>query len=159
MTTITIYTDGACTNNGKANALAGWGCILTNEQGKRLELAGPLEGDPQTNQRAELMAAIKALQQLKKPSTVELYTDSQYLKMGCSEWLEDWKARGWKTSSKKPVKNADLWQELDRLLALHTVSFRWIEGHSGHLGNEQADTLATQGAAGLRVKRRSTVPS
>ncbi|XDY96555.1 ribonuclease H [Pseudomonas benzenivorans] len=118
-------------------------------------MAGPLEGDLQTNQRAELTAAIKGLQQLKKLSNVILFTDSEYLQKGCSEWLEAWKRNGWKTSSKKPVANADLWQELDRLLSLHQVTFRWVRGHSGHQEHNRADALATQGAAGQRVKRRS----
>src|SRR5690606_12669265 len=107
---------------------------------------------PTTNQRMELTAAIQGLQALKKPSQVELVTDSQYLRKGCLEWLKQWKARGWRTAAKKPVQNEDLWQQLDALLQLHSVSIRWVKGHSGHPLNELADTLARLACEGETVR-------
>jgi ribonuclease HI len=152
---IVIHTDGACSGNGMENARGGYGAILRNPQGKTLEIAGPLEGHPQTNQRAELTAAIKALEALRRPCVVELYTDSQYLQKGATEWLRDWKARDWKTSSRSPVKNADLWENLDKLMTIHHVSIHWVKGHSGSPDNDRADYLADMGASGKTITRRT----
>ena len=103
-------------------------------------------GEPETtNNRMELTAAIKALEALKEPCEVELYTDSKYLMHGITEWLNGWKARGWKTSAKKPVKNKDLWQSLDLLVDGHSINWHWVKGHAGHADNERADLLANQG--------------
>jgi ribonuclease HI len=139
VTTVTIYTDGACSGNPGPG---GWGAILTSGA-LRKEISG---GDPDTtNNRMELMAAIAALRELKARSQVELFTDSKYVKQGISEWITMWKANGWKRRSGKkllPVKNEDLWRELDALAQLHKVMFRWVEGHAGHPENERADVLA-----------------
>ncbi len=103
-----------------------------------------------TNNRMELLAAIKALEALKKPSRVALHTDSQYLRKGILEWIHNWKKKGWKTSANKPVKNADLWRQLDSLASQHEIEWHWVKGHSGHPGNEKADALANQGCEQLR---------
>lgn len=150
--TIFIYTDGACSNNGQSNPQGGWGAVLMNRQGHRLKIAGKLQGDPITNNRAELTAAIKALEALKRPAHVELTTDSEYVQKGATEWLSGWKRRGWKTASKAPVKNADLWRQLDALLQTHAVHLHWVRGHDGHPENELADSLAVAGAEGVSVK-------
>jgi ribonuclease HI len=155
MTAIMVFTDGACSNNGNTSAQGGWGAVLINAQGQRLELAGPLSGDNQTSNRAELTAAIEGLSALKRPSSVILTTDSRYVEQGCREWLPKWQSNGWKSSNGKPVKNQDLWQQMAELLKLHTVELRWVRGHTGHPENERADTLATMGAAGKRIRRRS----
>ncbi len=136
---ITIYTDGACSGNPGPG---GWGALL-RWNGHEKELFG---GEAETtNNRMEMMAVIKALEALKGPSKVELYTDSKYVMQGITEWLEGWKAKGWKTASKKPVKNVDLWQEMDALVQAHDVSFHWVKGHAGHPENERADELARKG--------------
>lgn len=139
MATVTIYTDGACSGNPGPG---GWGAILISGS-LRKEISG---GDRDTtNNRMELMAAISALRELKIQSDVELYTDSKYVKQGISEWITTWKTNGWKRRSGKkllPVKNEDLWRELDALNARHRVTFRWVEGHAGHPDNERADELA-----------------
>ncbi len=141
---ITIYTDGACSGNPGPG---GWGALLM-WNGHEKELSG---GEAETtNNRMELTAAIKALESLKKPIPVHLYTDSQYLRKGVLEWMAGWKAKGWKTASKKPVKNQDLWVRLDTLLAQYDVSFFWVKGHAGDPGNERADELATEAIATLR---------
>jgi ribonuclease HI len=115
--------------------------------GTERELFG---GDPHTtNNRMELTAVIEALSALKRPSEVDLYTDSQYVQKGITEWLRSWKARGWKTASKEPVKNADLWRKLDEVASRHQVRWHWVRGHSGHDGNERADALANKGVASL----------
>ena len=115
--------------------------------GTERELFG---GDPHTtNNRMELTAVIEALSTLKRPSEVDLYTDSQYVQKGITEWLRSWKARGWKTASKEPVKNADLWRKLDEVASRHQVRWHWVRGHSGHDGNERADALANKGVASL----------
>lgn len=136
---VTIYTDGACSGNPGPG---GWGAILVSGT-HRKEVSG---GDPDTtNNRMELLAAIRALQQLKRPIEVELYTDSKYVKQGITEWITRWKANGWRRKSGKrwlPVKNEDLWRALDEEVARHQVSFRWVEGHAGHAENERADELA-----------------
>ncbi|WP_311767536.1 RNase H family protein [Halomonas sp. YLB-10] len=115
-------------------------------------MAGKLQGDTITNNRAELTAAIKALEALKRPAHVELTTDSEYVQNGATEWLSGWKRRGWKTASKAHVKNADLWRQLDALLQTHAVRFHWVRGHDGHPENELADSLAVAGAEGASVK-------
>ncbi|KAB0540124.1 ribonuclease HI [Pseudochrobactrum saccharolyticum] len=141
MKTITAYTDGACSGNPGPG---GWGAIL-EYNGHRRELNG---GEPDTtNNRMELMAAISALQALKEPCQVDLYTDSVYVRDGISKWIEGWKRNGWKTAAKAPVKNAGLWQELDAARKNHKVTWHWVKGHAGHPENERADELAREGMA------------
>jgi ribonuclease HI len=136
---VQVYADGACKGNPGPG---GWGAILM-EGGNEKELFG---GSPQTtNNRMELTAVIRALEALKHPSTVEVYTYSQYVQKGISEWLPDWKRRGWRTADKKPVKNVDLWQELEQVAGKHRVSWHWVKGHAGHPENERADELANRG--------------
>ncbi len=138
---VTIYTDGGCKGNPGPG---GWGAILICK-GKERELHG---GEAlTTNNRMELMAAIVALETLKWGCRVELHTDSQYLRNGITEWIAGWKANGWKTAAKKPVKNADLWQRLDEARKRHEVSWHWVRGHAGHPENERADQLAQLGIA------------
>lgn len=137
--TIEIYTDGACSGNPGPG---GWGALL-RWNGHEKELCG---GEAETtNNRMEMMAVIQALGALKGRSKVVLYTDSKYVMQGMTEWLEGWKARGWKTAAKKPVKNQDLWQEMDVAVAAHDVRFHWVKGHAGDPGNERADELARRG--------------
>jgi ribonuclease HI len=136
---VVIYTDGACSGNPGPG---GWGAILTSGESQRELCGGELHT---TNNRMEIMAAIRALQALKRPCQVELHTDSQYLRQGITEWLSGWKARGWKTAAKAPVKNEDLWRELDEARSRHTVDWRWVKGHAGHPMNERADALARKG--------------
>ena len=139
MKQVLIYTDGACRGNPGPG---GWGVRL-EFNGKQRELCG---GEPDsTNNRMELMAAIRALESLKEACAVTLYTDSVYVRSGITEWLKAWKARGWKTADKKPVKNQDLWQRLEAAATPHTVDWRWVKGHAGDPGNEAADRLAAQG--------------
>ena len=139
MKKIEIYTDGACKGNpGKG----GWGAILIHDKHQK-NLYG-YEADT-TNNRMELMAAIQALAHLKSPCEIDLTTDSQYVRKGITEWLENWKARNWKTASKKPVKNKDLWEQLDAQNERHNITWHWVKGHSGHPMNELADELANQG--------------
>ncbi len=136
---VEIFSDGACRGNPGPG---GWGALLRfNNEVK--ELWGG-EGAT-TNNRMELTAVIRALEALKRPSRVRLYTDSQYVQKGISAWILDWKRRGWRTAGKKPVKNEDLWRRLDGLAALHDVEWRWIKGHAGHPENERADLLANRG--------------
>lgn len=136
---IEIYTDGACKGNPGPG---GWGALLLAGKHEKA-LCG---GEPETtNNRMELMAAIQALQALKKSSRIDLYTDSQYVRKGITEWMANWKQRGWRTAARKPVKNEDLWRELDREAARHEIAWHWVKGHSGHPGNERADQLANQG--------------
>lgn len=136
MTRVTIYTDGACRGNPGHGA---WAAILKSGSRER-ELTG-VELDT-TNNRMEVMAAIAALEALRKRCRVTLYTDSSYLKRGVTEWLDGWIRRGWKTSGRKPVKNRDLWERLDAVRGKHDISWRWVRGHAGHAGNERADELA-----------------
>jgi ribonuclease HI len=136
---VVIFTDGACSGNPGPG---GWGAILTAKEREKEICGGE---DPTTNNRMELMAAIKALQTLSRPCVVELHTDSQYLRQGVTEWLANWKRRAWRTADNKPVKNADLWLQLDEARARHQVSWRWVKGHAGHPMNERADALARQG--------------
>ena len=136
MTAVEIFTDGACSGNPGPG---GWGAILRSG-GHEKEIFG---GEHlTTNNRMELMAAIKALGALKHPSAVTLYTDSRYVMDGLTKWLPNWKRNGWKTADKKPVKNADLWRALDEAASRHDVAWRWVRGHDGHLENERADSLA-----------------
>ena len=143
MTAVEIYTDGACKGNPGPG---GWGVLMRSGETVK-ELYG---GDANTtNNRMELMAVIQALEALKRPCTVTLYLDSQYVLKGITEWLPGWKAKGWRTASKQPVKNAELWRRLDDLLAQggHSVDWRWVRGHNGNAGNERADALANMGVA------------
>ncbi len=143
MQEVTIYSDGACKGNPGPG---GWGAVLV-ANGHVKELFG---GEANTtNNRMELTAVIEALRALKRPCKVQVWTDSQYVQKGISEWIRGWKARGWKTAEKKPVKNADLWQALDAAAAEHDVSWHWVRGHNGHPGNERADALANRGVASL----------
>ncbi len=139
MSTIEIYTDGACRGNPGPG---GWGAWLIAGKHKKELFGGELET---TNNRMELMAAIKALSALKSESVVTLTTDSQYVRKGITEWLAGWKLKGWKNSQKKPVKNVDLWKLLDEQNQRHKVDWQWVKGHSGHPGNEKADELANKG--------------
>jgi ribonuclease HI len=143
---VVIYTDGACSGNPGPG---GWGAILM-AGAHRKELSG---GEPQTtNNRMELMAAIAALEALKKPCTIELWTDSNYLKDGVTKWIFGWKRNGWKTADKKDVKNVELWQRLDAARVRHEIDWRWVKGHAGHPENERADELARAAIASLRRK-------
>jgi ribonuclease HI len=136
---VTIYTDGACKGNPGPG---GWGAILFYGD-KKKEICG---GEPATtNNRMELMAAIQALELLNRPCKIELHTDSQYVMKGIQEWIRGWKARGWKTADKSPVKNDDLWKRLDAARERHDVDWRWVKGHAGHPLNERADALANEG--------------
>ena len=136
---VIIYTDGACSGNPGPG---GWGAVLIFGD-KEKDICG---GEPNTtNNRMELMAAIQALEALKRPCRVELHTDSQYVRNGITEWLAGWKAKGWRTAAKAPVKNEDLWRRLDEARARHEVQWRWVKGHNGHPLNERADALARRG--------------
>jgi ribonuclease HI len=139
MTAVHIYTDGACRGNPGPG---GWGVLVLLGDTERELCGGAAET---TNNRMELTAAIRALEALQRRCHVSIYTDSKYVLQGVTEWLEQWKHRGWKTAAKKPVKNEDLWRELDDLLAGHHIEWHWVKGHSGHSGNERADELANQG--------------
>lgn len=141
---VVIYSDGACSGNPGPG---GWGAILISGEHVK-EIHG---GEPATtNNRMELMAAIQALEALKRPCKVEVHTDSQYVMKGISEWIRGWKVRGWKTADNKPVKNEDLWRRLDAARAKHDVAWKWVKGHAGHELNERADELARLGIAELR---------
>lgn len=140
MNNVVIYTDGACKGNPGPG---GWGALLRSADGSEKELCGGELGT--TNNRMEMMAVIEALAALKRPCAVVLHIDSQYVLKGMTEWLVGWKAKGWKTAAKQPVKNVDLWQRLDALVASHTIDWRWVKGHAGDPGNERADGLANQG--------------
>jgi ribonuclease HI len=136
---VEIYTDGACRGNPGPG---GWGALL-RAGGRERELYG---GEPATtNNRMELTAVIRGLEALKRRCKVRVYTDSQYVHKGISQWIADWKRRGWRTADKKPVKNVDLWQQLDTLARHHDVDWHWVRGHAGHDGNERADQLANRG--------------
>lgn len=139
---VEIYTDGACSGNPGPG---GWGAVLSYG-GKSKELRGG-EATPTTNNRMELMAAIQALESLTRSSIVHLHTDSSYLRNGVTNWLPGWKRNGWRTASKQPVKNEDLWRRLDAAAARHDVKWLWVKGHAGNPGNERADALANQGMA------------
>lgn len=140
--TVEIFTDGACSGNPGPG---GWGALLRFGATEK-ELSGG--ADATTNNRMELMAAIAALEALKRPSDVILTTDSVYVRDGVTKWLRNWKRNGWKTAAKKPVKNVDLWQRLDEAQAPHSVDWRWIKGHAGHAENERCDELARNAIPG-----------
>jgi len=141
---IEIFTDGACSGNPGPG---GWGAILRTGDTEK-ELFG---GEAQTtNNRMEMMAVIEALRALTKPVEARVYTDSQYVQKGISVWIHGWKRRGWKTANKEPVKNEDLWRELDRLAAQHKIEWLWVRGHDGHVENERADALARRGVDAVR---------
>ena len=141
---ISAYTDGACSGNPGPG---GWG-VLLQYNGHEKELCG---GEAETtNNRMELTAAIEALSALKPNNGVDLYTDSTYVRDGITKWIHNWKKNGWRTASKKPVKNVDLWQALDEALSKHEVAFHWVKGHAGHDGNERADQLANKGMDEIR---------
>jgi len=147
---VIIHTDGACSGNPGPG---GWGAIL-QWGGHTRELKG---GEAHTtNNRMELMAAIIALETLKRPCDVDLHTDSQYLRQGITGWIQGWKRNGWRTADKKPVKNVDLWQRLDAAVNRHTVHWHWVRGHSGHDLNERADELAREAIAEIRAARYGT---
>ena len=136
---VEIFTDGACKGNP---GVGGWGALL-QFNGKERELFG---GEKlTTNNRMELTGAIRALEALKRPCRIILHTDSKYVQQGISEWVHNWKKRGWKTADKKPVKNEDLWRRLDELAGIHHIQWVWVKGHAGHHGNERADKLANRG--------------
>ena len=141
MNAVEIYTDGACKGNPGPG---GWGVLLKSADSQKELYGGELET---TNNRMEMMAVIQALSVLKRPCKVTLHVDSQYVLKGMTEWLAGWKARGWKTAAKQPVKNVDLWQRLDELVRTsgHTIDWRWVRGHNGDPGNEHADMLANRG--------------
>ncbi|MBI4183421.1 MAG: ribonuclease HI [Proteobacteria bacterium] len=143
---VEAFTDGACSGNPGPG---GWGVVL-RYRGHEKELYGA-EAET-TNNRMELTAAIAALEALKRPARVVLHTDSLYLRDGITRWIHRWKARGWRTSDRKPVKNLDLWQRLESLLARHEVTWRWVRGHAGHAENERADALARRGIAEARTE-------
>ena len=146
---VEAWTDGACSGNPGPG---GWGVLLRFGTVEK-ELMG---GEPQTtNNRMELMAAIQALEAMKRPVELHLHTDSQYVKNGISQWIHGWKKNGWKTAGKDPVKNEDLWRRLDELVGRHKVTFHWIKGHAGHVENERADALARDG---LRAARDGNTP-
>ena len=139
MNHVVIYTDGACRGNPGPG---GWGALLSFGDHEK-ELSG---GESETtNNRMELMAAIQGLAALKKACRVDLFTDSQYVRLGITQWLENWKRKGWKTANRKPVKNQDLWQALDAEAARHEIKWHWVKGHAGDEGNERADALANRG--------------
>lgn len=143
MDKVEIFTDGACKGNPGPG---GWGALLI-AGGHRKELFG---GELNTtNNRMELKAVIEALSALKRPCEIVLHTDSQYVQKGISEWIHGWKARGWRTAAKAPVKNVDLWQALDAAQARHQIQWRWVKGHAGHDGNERADALANLGVVSV----------
>ncbi|MDP2825328.1 MAG: ribonuclease HI [Sulfuritalea sp.] len=136
---IEIFTDGACSGNPGPG---GWGAILRRGATEKELFGGELLT---TNNRMEMMAVIEALRALKGPVQARVHTDSQYVQKGISEWIHGWKRRGWKTANKEPVKNEDLWRELDRLAAQHKIEWIWVKGHAGHVENERADVLARRG--------------
>ena len=142
-----IYSDGACSGNPGPG---GWGAVLIYGD-KRREISG---GEPlTTNNRMELRAAAEALAALKRPSCAELHTDSEYLRKGITEWITKWKANGWKTAGREPVKNADLWRQLDEARQRHQISWHWVKGHAGEAENERADELARSGMAPFKKQR------
>ena len=144
--TIDIYTDGACKGNPGPG---GWGALLISGEHRKEIYGGELET---TNNQMELQAAIEGLRALKRPSVVNLYTDSQYVKNGIESWIHNWKKNNWRTSAKKPVKNADLWRALDAMCESHTVQWSWVKGHSNHTENDIADALANKGVEYILAK-------
>lgn len=149
MEEVEIFTDGACSGNPGPG---GWGAILRSGQHEK-EIWG---GEPQTtNNRMELLAVIRALETLKRPVAARVHTDSQYVQKGISEWIHGWKKRGWKTASREPVKNEDLWRALDEAASRHKVAWIWVRGHAGHAENERADELARRGVTAVRAQGKS----
>ena len=147
MNQVEIYTDGACKGNPGPG---GWGVWLRAPNGQERELHG---GESlTTNNRMELMAVIQALRALKKPCEIDLYLDSEYVRKGITEWIHGWRAKGWRTASKQPVKNVELWQDLDALVhpSGHQIRWHWVKGHAGHVDNERADALANKGVPQAR---------
>jgi ribonuclease HI len=146
MNTIDIYTDGACKGNPGPG---GWGVLLKSDGTEKELFGGELNT---TNNRMEMMAVIQALEALKRPCKVNLYLDSKYVLQGITEWIEGWKARGWRTASKEPVKNIELWQRLDAIVTNggHQIDWRWVKGHAGDPGNERADGLANRGVQSIK---------
>jgi ribonuclease HI len=152
MKRIDIFTDGACSGNPGPG---GWGALL-RYGAREKEMRG---GEPATtNNRMEIMAAIQALETLREPVEAHIHTDSQYLQLGITEWLKRWKARGWKTADKKPVKNVDLWQRLDEAAHRHRIEWHWVRGHNGHPENEIADQLANRGIDELAGRPAASEP-
>ena len=143
---VEIYTDGACKGNPGPG---GWGAVLILGDSEKEMFGGE---SPTTNNRMELTAVIRALEALKRPCSARVYTDSQYVQKGITEWVHSWKRRGWRTADKKPVKNEDLWRRLDELAREHTVEWHWVRGHSGHVENERADALAKRGIDEMRER-------
>ncbi|NMG42816.1 ribonuclease HI [Aromatoleum toluvorans] len=149
MEEVEIFTDGACSGNPGPG---GWGAILRSGPHEK-EIWG---GEPQTtNNRMELLAVIRALETLKRPVAARVHTDSQYVQKGISEWIHGWKKRGWKTASREPVKNEDLWRALDEAASRHKVAWIWVRGHAGHAENERADELARRGVAAVRAQGKA----
>jgi ribonuclease HI len=148
------YTDGACSGNPGPG---GWGALLVAREGDRVTRERALSGGEAmtTNNRMELLAAISALESLRRPSGITMVTDSQYVRNGVTSWIHGWKRNGWKTSARKPVKNADLWQRLDAAQARHDVRWEWVRGHAGHAWNERADELARDGMAPFKDGART----
>ncbi len=136
---VTLFTDGACRGNPGPG---GWGAYFEYDKARKKMYGFAKET---TNNRMEMMAVIESLKALKRPCNVELNTDSKYVLQGVTEWMEGWKRNGWKTAAKKPVKNVDLWQQLDKEISRHKIKWNWVKGHSGIFGNEMADQLANQG--------------
>ena len=149
MTEVVLYTDGACRGNPGPG---GWG-VLLRAKGQEREICGGALST--TNNRMELMAAIEGLQALTRPCSVAVYTDSEYLRKGIGEWLPRWKATGWRTAARKPVKNEDLWRRLEEAAARHLVEWHWVKGHSGHAENERADALANRGLDDILAAART----
>lgn len=145
MKNIVIYTDGACSGNPGPG---GWGALLIYADHQKEIMEGAFET---TNNRMELTAAIEALKALNEPCTVTLHTDSTYVKDGITKWIDNWKNNGWRTAAKKPVKNADLWKDLDLAVKQHTIEWKWVKGHNGDAGNERADELANIGLNNYRI--------
>lgn len=149
MKTVEIHTDGACRGNPGPG---GWGAVLRHG-GRVRELSGG-EADT-TNNRMELMAAISALEALREPCSVTLHTDSTYVRNGITQWMDNWRQRGWKTADGKPVKNRELWQRLDAAARQHRIDWRWVRGHAGDPGNERADALANRGLEEAQARKRA----
>lgn len=144
---VEIWTDGACKGNP---GVGGWGALMRYGNNKKELFGGELET---TNNRMEMMAVIQALQTLKRPMPIRLHVDSQYVKKGLTEWMQGWIARGWRTADKKPVKNQDLWEQLNQLTAQHDIQWIWVKGHAGDPGNERADELANMGVEQVLAQR------
>ena len=153
MARVDIWTDGACSGNPGPG---GWGALLRFGEHEKELCGGEAET---TNNRMELLAAIMALNELKRPCEVHLHTDSQYVRGGILQWMHNWKKNGWRTANKKPVKNAELWQQLDEARARHQVECHWVKGHAGHVENEKADELARLGMEPFKSSRSVTAPS